>query len=157
MPNALSPELVAQLFAQESDDPFLTLVTLSHDSFADDVRLVNNSVPIISRDKEFIPFPMRIRFPVDDGETAREFSIEFDNVSLDLIAGLRTVTDEIHVKIEMILASMPNVVQIEVDELKIATVGYNKSTVQAKIILDNFLNTEMTSERYSPSNFPGLY
>lgn len=157
MPNALSPELIAQLFAQESDDPFLTLVTLSHPSFLEDIRLVNNTVAIVSRDMIFKPFPMRIRFPVDDGETVRDFSIDFDNVSLDLIAGIRTVTDPINVKIEMILASMPNVVQVEQAELKIATIQYNKNTVSAKIILDNFLNTEMTSERYGPSNFPGLY
>lgn len=157
MPNALSPELIAQLFAQDSDDPFLTLITLSHEDFLDDIRLVNNTVAILSRDLLFKPFPMRIRFPVDDGETAREFSIEFDNVSLDLVKGIRTVTTPINVKIEMILASMPDVVQIEQSELKIATLTYNKSTVSAKIILDNFLNTEMTSERYSPSNFPGLF
>lgn len=157
MPNALTPELLAQMFAQESDDAFLTLVTLSHETFADDIRLVNNTVEIQSRLQTFMPFPMRIRFPVDDGETAREFSIDFDNVSLTLIEGIRTVTTPISVKIEMVLASMPNLVQVEQAELKIATLTYNKTMVSAKIILDNFLNTEMTSERYAPSNFPGLF
>ena len=157
MPNALSPELIAQLFAQESDDPFVALVTLSHPSFSDDIRLVNNTVLVQSRGQIFKPFPMRIRFPVDDGETAREFSIDFDNVSLELIAGIRTVTDPIGVKIELVLASRPDVVEIVQDELKIATITYNKNLISAKIILDNFLNTEMTSERYSPTNYPGLF
>lgn len=156
MANSLSPELLAQLFSQESNDPFLTLVTLSHEDF-DDIRLVNNNVDIVSRGLTFTAFPMKIRFPVDDGETARDFTIEFDNVSLLLIEEIRSVTTPISVKLEMILASMPNDVQIEQDELRIQNITYNASKVSAKIILDNFLNTEMTSERYGPTNFPGLF
>jgi len=157
MANQLSSSLLAQLFAQNSDDPFLILITLSHPSFAEDIRLVNNTVEIISRGETFAPFPMRIRFPVDDGETARDFSIEFDNVSRELIEAMRSVTTEIGVKLELILASMPDAVQISQEDLKIAGIGYNLTTITARVILDNFLNTEVTSERYGPTNFPGLF
>lgn len=154
--NQLSPQLLAQLFAQESSDPFLTLVTLSHDSF-DTIRLVNNSVNITSRGDVFTAFPMKIRFPVDDGETARDFTIDFDNVGLELIEEIRTVTTPISVKIELILASIPNEVQISQEDLLIEALTYNDKKISAKIALDNFLSTEMTSERYNPSNFPGLF
>ena len=157
MSNALSPELLAQIFAQESDDPFLTLVTLSHESFDEDIRLVNNSENITSQGNVFLAFPMKIRFPVDDGETTRNFQIEFDNVSLDLIEEIRSVTTAIGVKIEMILASMPDVIQVSQSELSIQSLNYNKSRITANIILDNFLNTELTSEKYTPTNFPGLF
>jgi len=153
----LSSELLAQLFAQESDDPFLLLVTLSHPDFVDDIRLVNNTVNIVSRGDTFLAFPFRTRFPVDDGQTKREFSIEFDNVSLDLIEGIRTVTDPIDVKIEMILASLPDEVQMSQEELKIRQVVYDQNRVTATIALDDFLNTEMTSEKYTPTNFPGIF
>lgn len=156
MSNQLTPALLAQLFAQESSDPFLTLVTLTHDDF-DPIRLVNNSVDIISRGNTFMAFPMRIRFPIDDGETARDFTIDFDNVSLELITEIRSVTDPIGVKIEMILASMPDVVQIVQDELQILTLQYTATALSAKVILDNFLNTAMTSESYGPTNFPGIF
>ena len=157
MSNSLSPEVLAQLFAQESYDPFLTLVTLSHASFANPIRLVNNTKDIVSRGDTFMAFPMKIRFPMDDGETARDFSIELDNVSLELVEEIRTVTTQIDVKIELILASLPNVVQILQDDLKIATIHYNGQKITARIVLDGFLNTAMTSERYGPTNFPGLF
>jgi hypothetical protein len=156
MANQLSPELLAQLFAQESDDPFLVLVTISHESF-DDIRLVNNTENITSRGQVFQAFPMRIRFPVDDGETLRDFNIDFDNVALDLIEEIRSVTTQMDCKIELILASMPDVVQIPVEDLKINSVIYDATKISAKIVLDNFLNVEITSERYNPSNFPGLF
>jgi len=157
MPNMLSPELLAQLFSQESNDPFLTLVTLSHASFSQDIRLVNNTKNITSRGQEFQAFPMSIRLPVDDGETARSFTIEFDNVSLLLIEEIRQVTTPISVKIEMILASIPNDVQMSQEDLLIQNISYNKTRIVASIVLDNFLSTEVTSEKYGPLNFPGLF
>lgn len=157
MANELTPELLAQIFAQESNDPFLVLVTLSHEDFADDIRLVNNTQNITSRGNVFQSFPMEIRLPLDDGESTRDFSIDFDNVSLELIEEIRTVTDTITVKLEMILASIPNEVQMVQEDLKIHSLSYTATKVSARLILDNFLNTEMTSERYGPFNFPGLF
>ncbi len=156
MSNQLSPALLAQLYAQESDVPFLMLVTLTHPSFTT-VRLVNNSEDIVSNGQTFTAFPMNIRLPADDGETTREVSIEFDNVSRELIDELRTVTTPIEVKVEMILASNPDDIQVTLDELKMRNVTYNKSRVSARLYLDSFLNVELTSEKYSPKLYPGLF
>lgn len=156
MSNQLSPALLAQLYAQESDVPFLMLVTLTHPSFPT-IRLVNNSEDIISNGETFTAFPMRIRLPMDDGESTREVSIEFDNVSLTLIDELRTVTTPIDVKVDMILSSNPDDIQISLDELKMRNVTYNKQIVSARLYLDSFLNVELTSERYSPKLYPGLF
>lgn len=156
MANQLSPELLAQLFKQQSEDPFLILVTLTHDSF-DTIRLVNNTVDIVSNGETFMAFPMRITLPIDDGESNREVAIEFDNVGLDLMTELRSVTDYINVKLETVLASIPDAVQFSFDELKIQSISYNKNKISAKLFLDSFLNTEVTSEKYQPTNFPGLF
>lgn len=156
MANQLSPELIAQLFAQESNEVLLTLVTLSHPNFGE-IHLVNNTVDITSRGQVYTAFPMSVRYPVDDGESARDFQLEMDNVSLAVISQLRGVTDFINVTIELILASMPDTVQVSQSELQILTLQYNKSRITAKVVLDNFLNTAMTSEKYGPTNFPGLF
>jgi hypothetical protein len=154
--NNLSPELLAQLYCQNSDDPFIALVTLSHPSFTT-LRLVNNTVNVVSRGNTFLSFPLRFRLPVDDGESAREVHMEFDNVGLDLIDEIRTVTTPIDVTIELVLASLPNVVQVELGELKISNISYNSKSITAKLYLDGFMNVEMTSEKYSPSLYPGLF
>ena len=156
MANTLSPELLAQLYYQESDDPFLLLVTLSHPSFTT-IRLVNNSENIVSNGLTFQAFPMRIILPVDDGETNREAQIEFDNVSLEILNEVRTVTTFIDVKIEMVLASNPDEVQISLEELKIQSVSYDKQKVSARLFLDSFLTTALPSERYGATNFKGIF
>lgn len=156
MSNNLSQALLAELYAQESGDPFLMLVTLSHPSFPT-IYLVNNVEDIVSRGNTHIAFPMEIRLPSDDGETSREATIEFDNVSLELIDELRTVTSPMDVKIEMILASDPDTVQTSIEELKMRSVTYNKQRVSARLFMDSFLNVEMTSEKYTPQLYPGIF
>lgn len=155
--NTLSNELLSQLFTQESNDPFLMLITFSHTSFSSDFRVVNNQANIISRGLTFNSFPIKIRLPVDDGEKVKDVQLEMDNVSLEFVANLRSVTTQIGVKIEMILASLPDQVQMALEELKISTITYDTYKITANLILDNFLSTEMTGERYAPVNFPGLF
>lgn len=157
MSRDLSDALKAQLFAQNSNDPFLSLLTLTHESFAEDIHLVNNTVEIISNGITFHPFPMKITLPTDDGESLREVVIELDNVSQELIDELRSITGFIDVNLQMVLASNPDFVEVEISELKIRNINYNVSTIQANLFMDDFLNTELTSERYNPTNFPGIF
>jgi hypothetical protein len=157
MSNTLTNQLLAQMFGQVSDDPFLMLVTVSHTQFPTPLYLVNNTVDIVSRGITYQAFPMEITLPQDDGETTREVSIVFDNVSLFLINELRSVTSPMDVKIEMLLASDPNTVQLSLEELKLRSVTYDKQKVSAKLYMDSFLNVELTSEKYSPTLYPGLF
>jgi hypothetical protein len=154
--NNLSAELLAQMFGQVSDDPFLMFVTISHEDI-DTIYLVNNTVDQVSRGNTYVAFPMKITLPADDGETTREVSIEFDNVSLELIDELRSITSPVDVKIEMILASDPDTVQLSIEELKLRNINYNKQRISAKLYMDSFLNVELDSEKYTPSLYPGLF
>lgn len=157
MSQNLSPELIAQLFSQSSTDPLLTLITMSHVSWVSDKWFVNNTESIISNGLTFLPFPMRITLPVDDGESARQVAIEFDNVSLDLVNNIRSVTSPINIRIQMILASIPNDIQMSIDELRVGNITYDKHKVSARLYMDNFLSSALTSERYAPQNFPGIF
>jgi hypothetical protein len=157
MSNQLSPELLYQLFSQNSNDPYLTLLTLTHTSFSQPIRLVNNVDSITSRGNVFQAFPMKITLPMDDGETSREVAVEFDNVSLALVESIRTVTTPIEVKLEMVLASIPDAVQYSLEELKIGQIEYNSKIVRGKLYMDNFLATSLTSESYTPTSFSGIF
>lgn len=156
MSNQLSPELLLQLFKQESNDPLLSLLTLSHPSFST-IRLVNNTKDVVSRGDTYSAFPFTLSLPIDDGETNRQVSIEFDNVGLTLIEPIRSVITPINVKLELILASLPNSVQMSLEELKIYDITYNRKTISATLLIDTFLYTDLTSETYTPQNFPGIF
>lgn len=156
MSRQLSNQLLTQIFSQNSNDPFLVLFTLTHDDFGV-IRLVNNRTDITSRGNVYTAFGASIGLPTDDGETVREVTMELDNVSLELIQALREVTTPIDVQIEMILASIPDSVQMSLEELQISTISYNKQTISARLMMDGFLSTSIPSENYDPSNFPGIF
>ena len=152
----LSNNVLFELFEQTSSNPFLTLITLSHASFAT-LRIVNNSENIISRGDTFLSFPVKITLPTDDGTSEREVQLEMDNAGLDLITEIRSVTTPIDVKLEMILASTPDTVEIAIEELKIRNITYNARSIRGNLYFVDFLNTEMTSEKYTPTLFPGIF
>lgn len=157
MSNTLSNQLLAQIYAQESGDPFLTLLTLEHDSLATPIRLVNNIVDIESRGDTYSAFAFKTRLPADDGESKREVILELDNASLELIDELRSVDSPVSVKIELILASIPDTVQMSLENLEMSGISYSTKTIKATLRLDDFLNTALTSETYDPKTFPGLF
>ncbi len=155
MSNELTNELKAEIFAQESANPFLTLVTLTGPGFA--FYLVDNTVDVVSQGQIFSAFPMKVKLPVDDGESAREFDLTFDNASLDLIRALRGITSPIDCRIDMILASDPDTIQMSIPDLQIRSTSYNKTSISAKIVMDNFLSVAIPSEKYTPTLFPGIF
>jgi hypothetical protein len=155
--NQLSNNLIAQLFAQESDDPFLMLFTFTHPTFVGPIRFVNNKSDIVSRGDNYVAFPVRVVLPPEDGESERTVSIEFDNVSQELTDELRSITTPIDVKIELVLASAPDDIEITLDELKLQAIQYNSKRVTGTLVMDGFLNIGLTSETYTPTNYPGLF
>jgi hypothetical protein len=155
--NTLTAQMLTEIYGQQSGDAFLTLLTITHDTLPTPIRLVNNTEQIISNGQTYSAFPFKIVLPVDDGESLREVALELDNTSLELINLLRTVTDPLDVNLKMILASIPNDIQYELGELKIGSITYDKSNITAKLYQDNFMSSGLTSERYTPQNFPGLF
>ena len=83
--------------------------------------------------------------------------IVFDNVSLDLIEEIRTNTAPIATTIEMVLASRPDDIQVSLTNLFIRNVSYNAQQIKADLYMDDILNTELPSERYTPQYYPGIF
>lgn len=153
-----SNTLISEIYAQSSGDPFLTLFTLEHSDWVGPIYLVNNTESIVSNGNTFEPFPVNLTLPADDGETVPKVKISFDNVSRELVEEIRSVTDNgITVKLEMVLASDPDTVEMEIAELRIISVMYDAKKIEATLTLDDFMNTEMTAEKYTPTNYPGLF
>lgn len=157
MSNTISNDLKKEMYGQVSADPFLLLVTLSHPDFSSPIRLVNNTEDVVSRGETFIAFPMKISLPEDDGESIRDASITFDNVSGELIREMRKITTAIDATLETVLASDPNYVQIAYSDLKLNAINYNSRTILGKLKVDSFLNVNIPSETYTPTNFIGIF
>ena len=100
---------------------------------------------------------MTVTLSEDAEDVERTVSIVFDNVSLALIEQMRVSTNPLDAKIDMILASMPDDIQISIPDLKIRNVIYDAQTIKATLYVDDILNTGLPDEKYTPSSHPGLF
>jgi hypothetical protein len=153
----LSQKLVQAVMQPNTGEVFLLLVTFNHSSFPQPIYLVNNLETITSRGKEFMPFPIDLVLPPDDGDTLPSVQITCQNASLELIDEVRSVQGPMSVTIEMVLASSPDFVEASINDLRVASAQYDKNTIQLTATVDDLLNTSFPKEKYQPGNFPGLF
>lgn len=153
----LSQKLIKAVLEQDTGEVFLLLLTFDHKSFPSPIRLVNNLEDIRSRGDLYQAFPLELTLPPDDGDTLPTVQITCQNASLELIDEIRSVQGPMSVRIELIMASTPDWVEASIEDLRVASVQYDKSAIQMTCTVDDLLNTSFPKERYLPSNFPGLF
>lgn len=157
MSRELTDELLEQMLSQQSNDPLLTLVTISHSSIGTPYRFVNNTENIISRGNTFNAFSFIVGLPNDDGEVQKQVTIQIDNTTLELITALRSITEPLTADVEYILASDPDTVQFSIEDLEVRAMTYNQSVINLTLSLDDIMNTPLTSESYDPATYRGLF
>jgi len=156
MPRTLTQNTLTQFFLQESSDPFLLLITLSHPQFPT-IRLVNNNEDVISRGNTFTALAMRITLQTNDGESIPQISIVLDNVPIELMDELRSTTTPANVLVEAILKSLPDVVEISIGDLLLSKINYSNRQITATLVLNDLFNQRIPGELYSPQFYPGMF
>jgi hypothetical protein len=154
---AFSQKLIQAALEPNTGEVFLFLLTVSHPSFLQPIRLVNNVEPIVSRGQEYIAFPLEISLPPDDGETLPSIQIKASNASLELVDEIRSVVGPMELRLELILASSPDWIEASIENMRVASIQYDKDAITMTATVDDLLNLAFPKERYLPSNFAGLF
>jgi len=156
MPRTLTTNTLTQFFFQESSDPFLLLITISHPQFAT-IRLVNNNEDIISRGNTFTALAMKITLQTNDGESIPQIQIVLDNVPIELMDEFRSTTTPANVIVEAVLKSLPDVVEISIGDLLLSKISYTNKQITATLVLNDLFNQRIPGELYSPQYYPGMF
>lgn len=153
-------------FSQETNTAFIMLVTISHDSFSDDIRLASDSYEdlptagvrgVISRSEEYIYLPLAIVLSQEDDSGVARASISVDNINRDIIAAVRSATSAVSVTIEVVLSSDPDTVEVSVQDFRLERVEYDAFTVSGDLSVEYFDLEPFPSGRFTPSKFPGMF
>jgi AAA+ superfamily predicted ATPase len=145
-----------QITAREKDQAVLLLVTIFPPGFPV-IRIVNNLENITSNGEVFNAFPVRIDLSIDDGKTMQTVKMTIDNVTLEMIEWLRTVTSPIPVTIQTIFSGSPDIIEQQISDLIIRNIRYNAMTIEATLMADDDLNQKVPSDTFNNYDFPGLY
>ena len=155
-------------YAQETDEVFVTLLELTSDELAEPIRICDDPTTALvglgddiygieSNGNTFIFMPYDIWLPRDDASGTVSAKIAIQNVDRSIVRHARSVTRPINVKIQTVLASDPDTVEIEFDNFQLSNVKYNAITVEGDLTLDYWGLEPFPSYNFTPSNFPGLF
>lgn len=152
----LSPVAIDAANRPQTGEIFLVLLTIRHPTLNDDIRVVNNNEDIVSNGRAYIAYPFEIELPGEDAEQPPMARLRIDNVDRLLVATIREILTPPTAKIQVVLASQPNTVEIEFDGLTLRNVVYDASTISADLAFEQIM-VEPVATMMTPSKFPGLF
>lgn len=162
----LSNAARAAIFAQQTDEAFIVLLTISHPNFTDDIRLSSDSFEVlpdagvrgvVSRGDEFIYCPFSFQLPNEDDTGVARAQLSVDNVDRRVTQAVRSADSAVSVKIEVVLASDPDSVEMSLEDFQMAQASYDALTVSGELSMQYFDTEPFPAKRFTPSDFPGIF
>lgn len=153
---SLSTAALNSAFAEQTDEVWLTLLTISHPSLTEPLRCVNNIENVVSNGYTYTAVPFFVELPTENSETPGEARLRIDNIDRAIVQVIREIAEPPSVSIAVVLASQPDIEEVRIDGLVLKNVGYDVGTVQGALSFDE-LAVEPICELITPDRFPGLY
>ncbi|NOR27613.1 MAG: DUF1833 domain-containing protein [Lutibacter sp.] len=157
MSRTVSNTALQAMLAQETDEIFLTCLTIDHDDLASPILLVNDSTEIVRTAGTFLPFPFTITLPSDSEDTIPTVNLIIDNIDQSIVEVIRSIDTSPNVTMEIILASTPNVIEAGPYTFRWKTSTYDAFSVTSSLGYDDILDEPFPSLTFGPSNFPGMF
>lgn len=162
----VSTEFKAAVFSESTEEVFIALLTLSHPSFPDDIRLTSDPMEVlptagvrgvISRGLEYVFLPFMLTLPGQDDTGIARASIVIDNVDRQTLAAVRLADSAVKVGFEIVLSSDVDVPEMVAADFVLEKIKYDALTVSGEITVENFDLEPFPFQRFTPSNYPGIF
>lgn len=156
MSRSLSTAAKQAIFAQQTNETFLMLLTISHTDITT-IRAVNNQEDITSNGDLYQAFPFRFTLPSEDEDILPQVTLQIDNVSKLLVAGVRSVASKLNVQLDVILADTPDTIEMGPLSFKMIQVNYDADLLTGTCNFHDILNQPYPAGSYVPPDYPGLF
>lgn len=155
----LQPNTIPYAQSSSSDVVFLALLTFTIPDRPDipPLRVVNNTVNIVSRGLTFQAYPFNLTMPDDQPDKIPTVSIEISNIDRALMIWLRGFPVAPQLMVEVITNVNYDVVERSIGYLKLEYIDYDALSIKGTLSLDNGLARRFPGDDYDPVQFPGLY
>ena len=154
---ALSDEARGAMFAEETTDGLLILLTIDHDDLSVPVRVVNNNVNVTSRGNEFIAFPFEMVLPTSSPNSPPKAQLIIDNVSRELGQIIRSISSAPNMLIEVVRINDFDALELSFPSFKLRNVRFDVSQIRADLVSEDLQVEPYPVHTFSPAAFPGLF
>lgn len=155
----MQPNTIPYAQSSSSDVVFLALLTftLPENPAVPALRVVNNTVNIVSRGMEFQAYPFELTLPDDTPDKLPTVSLQISNVDRAIMIWLRAFATPPQLMVEVITNVNYDVVERAIGFLKLEFIDYDALNIKGTLAVDNGLNRRFPGDDYDPVQFPGLF
>lgn len=157
MSRNISETTRAALYAPQTEEVFLVLLTIHHADMEGPLRVCNNTVNVTSRGEVYIAYPFELTLPDDEDNRPPRARLVIDNVDRQIVQTVRQLTSSPAVTIEIIRAAAPDVVEAQFQDFRFTNISYDSQVVEGDLTVEDFTAEPYPAASFSPSLFPGLF
>lgn len=166
MSRLLSLNFRKALFSQETAEVPIFLLTITHESLAEPIRLSTDPTTrlsdlptygTVSRGETYQFAGVDVTIPDEQDQQAPRSKLAIANVTRDLVPLARSVNTPPRVKIEAVLASDLDAVEITWPALDMSHLQYDASFLVFDLTMDALVTEPYPALTFSPASFPGLF
>ncbi len=157
MSRNLSASARQAIFAADSGEAFVILLTFTHASLAEPIRVSSDAVDTVSRGHIYVAYPFELTLPDDDESRAPRARLIIDNVDRQIVAVLRELTTSPVLTLEVVRASEPDVVEAVFHDFRLRNVRYDSHVIEADLTIEDFTAEPYPAGSFCPSLFPGIF
>lgn len=168
---SMSPEALRAVFSPEADTDLIFLLTIYDpinpntvlarlaDGFTQRISETDSEViyGVRSNGEDFIFLPMEIGLPSEEEAQAPRCSITLHDVTRYVTPIIRSITASPKIKMELVLAKTPNVVEVSFDGFYINSFTYNADMVSANLSMIDLEREPFPMHSFTPRYFPGMF
>jgi hypothetical protein len=157
MSRILSTPAQQALFAPETGDAFIVLLTISNTALAEPICVTSDEVITISNGVSFVPFPFDLVLPNDMDSKSYRAKLVIDNIDRSIVQAVRSLTTAPSVLIQIVRAATPDVIEAQFVDFTLTNVTYDAYRVQGDLTVEDFTAEPFPAAIFSPGLFPGLF
>lgn len=168
MSRDLSEAIRAALYAENSSDFPIALLTITHSDMPDPIRVSSDPTErltdspevtygTVSRGQTYAFIPFRLQLPVEDEDAPPTSRIVMENIGLELIELIRSISEPAQFLIELVFRSDLDTVEVSFPPLDLVSADYDAATVTLELTIDSLEREPCPAGSFIPSRFPGLF
>lgn len=156
MARTLSSRALQALFAQETDEVFILLLTINHINLLEPIRVCSDAKDVVSRGNTYLAFPFELSLPTDLAEQMPQAELQIDNIDRRIVQAVRLINSPATVQIEGVLLSTPDVVELAWT-MTMREVTYDVLTVTGSLRFEEIFVEAFPKDRVTPATIPAVF
>ena len=157
MSRSFTSTALSAMFAQETSDAYVTLLTIDHASLGSPIRYCDAENDVTSGVNLFTAASFRLVLPTDSDGAPPRTAIEVDAVDRAIIDTALSLSSPPDVSLEWVRAAAPGVIEMGPAYFLIEDVSYDKLSLKASLAYEPVLNEPIPADRRTPVTHPGIF